>query len=95
MKLVELFLAVLAVSSFTKIAALKSYRNHKAVSFQIDNESQLLEIQSLENQSGVSGDNFMFCNIFVHLKSMIINKKLNNYNSNLRLSSWIQQCVCI
>lgn len=56
MKFRKLLLVILAVLSFISTIAVKSYRNHKAISFKIDNESQLMGIQSLESQSGVSAD---------------------------------------
>lgn len=31
----------------------KSYKDHKVVSFRIENESQLKEVQNLEQESGV------------------------------------------
>ena len=34
-------------------AIAKSYKNHKVVTFRIENESQLKEIQALEREQGV------------------------------------------
>lgn len=35
------------------VESAKSYRNHKVVTFKIENEDQLKELQSIELQSGV------------------------------------------
>lgn len=47
-----LFVLTIVVNS-SGVNSLKSYRNYKVVSLEIDNETQLKEIQNLELQVGV------------------------------------------
>lgn len=50
--LVALLVLGISLSTFP-VESMKSYRNHKVVTFRIENEEQLKEIQSIELQAGV------------------------------------------
>lgn len=54
MKFSTLFACLIVTLTLSLGTFAKSYKNHKVVSFTIDNEEQLKEIQSLEMNSGVS-----------------------------------------
>lgn len=46
------FVFILAISTL-EVKSMKSYKNHRVVTFNIENEKQLEEIQTLEMQPGV------------------------------------------
>lgn len=47
-----LFIALIVLQS-SQVNSLKSFKDHKVVSFRIDNEQQLSKLQILELESGV------------------------------------------
>lgn len=50
----KLALVLLVVAACVFVAdSVKSYKNHRVVSFRIENEAQLKEIQGLQSMSGV------------------------------------------
>lgn len=52
----KLSLVLMVVASCVfESESVKSYKNHKVVSFRIENEAQLKEIQELQSMSGVIG----------------------------------------
>ena len=53
MKAVAILFGILFAINSSEVNSMKSYRNHKVLSFRIENEAQLKELQSLELQHGV------------------------------------------
>lgn len=53
MKSSKLTIVLATILTFSHKTVAKSYKNHKVVSFDINNEVQLKEMQSLEGLSGV------------------------------------------
>lgn len=45
--------AILALALVLAVVSAKNYKNHKVVTFTIENEEQLKELQALEKNSGV------------------------------------------
>lgn len=76
MKFLQLF--IVALLNFTLVNS-KSYRNYKVVTFKIENEEQLKEVQTLQMQPGVK---FIFRNC---------NENFINFLIALSLLSGIRQ----
>lgn len=53
MGLPKLALVLVVIFAFAHGVLAKSYKNHRVVSFRIENENQLKEIQALEREPGV------------------------------------------
>lgn len=53
MSVKKLYAVLLIFAVFNLEALAKNYKNHKVVSFIIENENQLKEIQALEREQGV------------------------------------------
>lgn len=55
MKFLVFSFILIAISvAISGVNSMKSFRNHKVVTFKIENEQQLMELQSIELQAGVT-----------------------------------------